>query len=440
MINFSGPKRHEEQGFSLIEVAIFLLILGLLMVPTFHLLELERKNNILSQATGSVDYVRSALSKYAIEKGRYPLPAVRNLDPEDPAFGVEWAGAIGACTVAGGDTNPCRIVSGTRRALVGDVPVKELGINVEHIVDGWGGKVTYVVTERLTKVYDELDPTNTFDEDGGEVIIQRLNGNNEPQTNANAHFVIVGHGQNNLGTFSLYGTFMGACPTGANANRDTINCTYDDMVFTTNSADVTTEDGLSANRRQQSLAQGGDYYDDYLSFATNTQGHIWSFSVGSPDMENRNPGNVMIGAHSIPTRPSVAVAKLEVMGDVSTDMVATNRLCPISSDPKETNELVTCPAPIINTALESIDPYHENVFDPAIITVGTKHTNDYGLTGGGIRCRGEGLRGIANADEECVSNFPSSFPSGSFSCASGSFPKGIDSDGNLICIVPPVGP
>ncbi len=457
--------RSKESGLSLIEVSIALIVIGLLLVPLIHIYDLEQIRNKVHKTESSLSYVRDSLTKFAVENGRYPLPAVRNLTSGSVGAGVEFTGVIIPCVT--GATNPCRTPGAPAvRVIIGDVPFKALGINVENIVDGYGGKLTYAITQTLTNV-------GTFSDVGGIItLFQRDGVTNEPQTvdaasNPNVHFVLISHGEDNSGAFSLEGGTMNVCPTGGASNRDTVNCDHIDTLFTTNS-ELTCAVGLTPNfgtmlcddliniptppsvpgqiQRAQYSVPGASHYDDYVSFSTSTQGYIWSYAVGAPNMQSRNPGNALIGAipASITTgtgpRPETAVAKLEVMGNMRTDTLFVDRICRTSGNAKITNPLSTCVLPVPNAALIAPDDiYDRNVFDPAIIAVGTVDVaNNAGLAGGGIYCKGNGLRGIANSDEECVGVFPAAFsgnaPSG---CSGGTFPRGVLASGLFDCIIPP---
>ncbi|MEZ5814715.1 MAG: hypothetical protein R3E13_08390 [Alphaproteobacteria bacterium] len=426
-------RNRNDSGVSLIEVSVLLIVIGALVGPAIYAYRLAQQELVISRTKGNLEYVRDSLVKYAIENGRYPIPAVRDLPVNDAGAGVEYTAAILPC--GAGNNVPCHTTGAPPRIIIGDVPFRALGINAEHIIDGYRGKLSYAVTEDLTA-------TATFSDAGGIIRIIKLDNLDEPLTSSNAHFALISHGRDNSGTFSFNGSAMAPCPAGAAANRDTINCDNTDVTFTTNS-DFT----LSGDfKRAQYLGAGPAYYDDYVYFVTNTQRDIWSYTIGSPDMQNRNVGNALIGqipnglTTGVGPRPDLAVAKMEVMGDVRTDILTANRLCHVdSTDGKIVNAATTCPDEVNNPAL-TLGPdtqYQINEFDPGIIAVGTTDPANYGLQSGGIRCRDKGLRGIANSDEECVNVLPSPVAATIVNCPIGSFPKGTDALGGLICIVPP---
>ena len=429
-----------ESGFSLIELAILMVIIGLLIVPALHVYNLEQISLRMEKTRDSLSYVRDSLVKFAIENGRYPVPADRNLSIDNVNAGAEHD-FVGTpfvnCTGAGGDVLACR-AGGV--SLIGDVPFRALGINTNHIVDGYKGKITYAILESLTN-------TGTFVEqlpdNAGLNVTRRDNGWAE-NTRGNVHFVVISHGDDNSGAFSLYGASMGGCLSGGAANRDTLNCNHADATFTRNSEVLGTV-SLGVLSRSQYLSSGGNHYDDYIGFTTSTRGDKWSYSVGAVNMESRNTGNALIGA--LPSavitgggpRWDGAVAKLEVVGDVRTDVLTTDRICPTNVNPKVTavgGVATTCPAPIANVALVGVDAPEQNVFDPSVIASATD-VGDYGLRAGGIRCDRQAMGGIQNSDETCVGVLPATFVGAlPAACPAGTFPKGIKANGDFECILP----
>jgi type II secretory pathway pseudopilin PulG len=127
--------RHSEFGFTLVEIAIVLLIVTLMLtglVPTISSQIEQRQTN---ETRKQLDEIQQALLGYAITNGRFPCPA-SNIsngveDPPNAASGV-------ACT------NP----------YDGYVPAATLGIptgidskgNKGFAVDSWNNRIHYAVT------------------------------------------------------------------------------------------------------------------------------------------------------------------------------------------------------------------------------------------------------------------------------------------------------
>lgn len=115
MMNTNRPR---QLGFSLMEMAIVLTIVGLLMaglLPTLSgQIEVQRRN----ETTKQLNEIRDALFGYAVINGKLPCPTY-TADPTDASYGV----APATCTAA--------------PTAEGYLPWKTLGITE---MDAWGVK------------------------------------------------------------------------------------------------------------------------------------------------------------------------------------------------------------------------------------------------------------------------------------------------------------
>lgn len=189
------------QGFTLIEIAIVLVIVGLLLggllMPLATQVEVQRR----TETERTMEQIREAMIGFAIANGRLPCPA-------DPAIAT---GTINA----GNERNPAGPCTG---GLLGVVPWVTLGVNE---LDAWGRRFTYRVTPSLA----DSDPTTVTPPPG--CLQTTVNasfalcsvGNMDIRTGlAPAAFVataipavIVSHGKNGRGAFLPTGTQM-TCP------------------------------------------------------------------------------------------------------------------------------------------------------------------------------------------------------------------------------------
>lgn len=73
-----------------------------------------------------------------------PCPAPSDTSPLDTAYGTAQ-GAQGDCVPSG-----ATMFGPVNDVVAGDVPVKDLGLPDEYILDGWGRKFSYVLDERYS--------------------------------------------------------------------------------------------------------------------------------------------------------------------------------------------------------------------------------------------------------------------------------------------------
>src|SRR3954468_3399448 len=78
-----------SSGFSLIELAIILLIAGIIMTPALMNYQIYYKERQVSTTTRNIDQVKRALQKYAALYGCYPVPGNPSAATTDVTFGQE---------------------------------------------------------------------------------------------------------------------------------------------------------------------------------------------------------------------------------------------------------------------------------------------------------------------------------------------------------------
>ncbi len=382
------------EGFTLIELAIVVVISGFIMASLSTGMALYRKQAVLDKTNNNIDAVSLGIDHLFTPMGtRYPRPAGRNLDPTDPDYGIEiseadaTALAVGDCTasmvckVAGardadGDSNPDPI-------LIGAIPVRSLrnslldfaksgsvmGLKVTESasydanLDGWGRMFTYAVTEKLSM-------PGTYDELHGAIALETENGENLLAVPGSAHAVFISHGPDGKGAFTPEGKLYKACGNPADG-KDVENCD-DDETFTI---------GLI------SLGHNNEYFDDILRFRIRGSSALWKSVNGGSGIVNTNPGRVGIGT-TAPTQ------RLHVVGDMQGEIARADGYC---------------------------DSTGADCMLPA--TIG----------GAGISCgSGSAMSGISFNNADCDAS-PGTTASLTSCTGPGQLLQGVNADGSLIC-------
>jgi prepilin-type N-terminal cleavage/methylation domain-containing protein len=115
-------------GFTLVELAVVLAIVGLLLGSLMFTLSAQSEQRSLEETRRRLDHARDLLLGFAIAKGRLPCPATA------ASGGDEAPAAGGACTTFYG----------------GWLPARALGYqNVDtggFAVDAWGNRIRYAVS------------------------------------------------------------------------------------------------------------------------------------------------------------------------------------------------------------------------------------------------------------------------------------------------------
>lgn len=115
-------------GFSLIEMAIVMLVIGLLLGGLLAPLSAQIEQQRTTETRSQMEEIKRALIGFAIANGRLPCPALAT------SSGVEIP-AGGACT-------------STSTNVTGFVPAVTLGLNNNggFVLDGWSNRIRYSVT------------------------------------------------------------------------------------------------------------------------------------------------------------------------------------------------------------------------------------------------------------------------------------------------------
>lgn len=422
-------------GFSLIELSIALVIMGLFLVPILQGYNLYMEREKIIQSKERISVIQSALQRFALSNGRYPAPANKNRTIASADFGVEdHPGAPPLCTAA--SVTVCRttgfrdvvLPAGNDPVLVGDVPFATLGLPIRYTNDSYSRRFTYAVSEYLTS-------SATFRDDGGVIKVLNLAGGNTTGTSNNAHYVIINHGEDGRGAVSEGGTLTSAC---AGLGRDIENCdndaTYTDNYTTFGVAPNSYEDRYSV------FNPGANYYDDYIGWRTTTAGDTWTIVANSPDIYNRNSGNIRISNWGTSASPK---SKIDVAGtaanpgNVTADTLQTNRICTYDEETAAGSPDVGCWTGSSTAALVAPGIYAGKVFTPSVIG-GSANSANEGKTGGGILCKsGYALSDIKYVDEVCNSR---SIPAGTLGVSVGCSGGGVGGrqivGGTLTCSTP----
>ncbi len=192
------PPRHNK-GFTLVELAIVLVIIALLTSGLLMGITAQRASAENADAQRQLDYIREALLGFAMANGHLPCPAQANLPNTDVNAGVAR-------------TPPCDTT-----LQHGVLPWKTLGLPE---TDPWGNRFTYFASSQFTPLPASgalasftlstgIPPNST----AGLANIEDGSGN---KIASFVPAVIVSHGSRSAGAYQSTGTKL---PTSADANE-----------------------------------------------------------------------------------------------------------------------------------------------------------------------------------------------------------------------------
>lgn len=410
--------RGGEKGFTLIDVAVMMLIVGLLAVPFMQKLHAEDMKYKRKITHDNIDAINQAVADYYFQWGYYPCPADLTKSPADADYGQEVRVA-GACATAGAGVTEAdgRDVDGVAPAeklMIGGVPFASLHLPVSVALDGWSGKFSYAVSRPLTQ--------GAINFDFGVIAMwgfyEDPPGQNPPvyvegQLTDRAHYALISHGENGVGGYSAEGVLMEPCPAaGAAAPKEQRNCNYTGRFY--------------FGEMETSMVQGPNYNDDITYSQDSVPTRIWVEAVGDDIVSGVQ--NIGVGTRTPIQDPAV---QLNVMGNVqATGSAYAVSLCSPAPHPAAA---AVPPVPLTAPA---------NCHSPQVIGgIGMGcWTNDPNMN---PPPAAGGMTGIAGASEDrnlynfydgakCKQNFLVGAVVSS-TCPPGQAATGIDASGGVVC-------
>ena len=213
----------KAQGFSLLEIAIVLVIISLLLAFLLPTITGRISTARLEATRGKEELIKTALIAFVAQNKRLPCPAIENLPPTDANYGRE-------ATVPGTCTGTTALTAGAMRGVV---PWLALGLNDDIALDGYYQRFSYILTTSQTNLN-----ANTVSGLAGNIAIHSatpITVANQINVNNLAVVALISHGANSAGAFTPSGTRI-ALPAGADEleNTDVANTAFINKDFSQN--------------------------------------------------------------------------------------------------------------------------------------------------------------------------------------------------------------
>lgn len=155
-----------KTGFTLLEMTVVLLIIGVVTAAGIALFSTSMKNRYFKETQFKLDAIQEALQHYRNSFNRLPCPADVTMATGNVNFGVS-ASAFGDCYSAG----DIRANFNSGNVVQGMVPFQTLRLPDDYAFDGWGNRIMYTVDKR----YTDIDAFITYDFGSeGDIIIEGL--------------------------------------------------------------------------------------------------------------------------------------------------------------------------------------------------------------------------------------------------------------------------
>lgn len=271
-----NPKM-KHSGFTLVEMAMCLIIVGLLLSSAFYVYSLYLIKQQETKTLQAISIATSALYEFKNTRGRYPCPAPllelkdtspnygRETDCADPNIGTATIVPPGTCLLGAtppNNYNGICVESGPRvilgvnpRVRVGAIPFRQLQIDEKDTIDGYGSRLVYAVTETMAVA-------DTYKDTQAGIEIQDGAGNILSGGAQSVAFVVLSPGKNKNGAVNVNGIAQ-PCLTTA-TDIDGANCR--DFTSTTNTQAIYVMDSKSSGTNQ---------FDDIVEYYVPTTPDVW---------------------------------------------------------------------------------------------------------------------------------------------------------------------
>lgn len=270
-----------QSGFTLVEMAVVLLIIGILITPAIsaynlHIIKKKAERSEVAM-TNAMSQVNDFLNYY----GRYPCPAPMNAAPGDDGYGREDCAATGMPEISVETSGRTDITLADPAILVGSLPFKTLNLDEADSVDGYKGRLTYAVTRALTNA-------DTYSSElGGITLLSRDaagTGVSAVEIPDSVHFLVISHGAENGGAIDEMGNIIGGGCSGS--VDETENCDY---------LDVTSDPVFVTHQKMAD-------FDDDVRYAIGRAVTPWIYQTGSnTNIHLRRADTVVVGQSGLTT-------------------------------------------------------------------------------------------------------------------------------------------
>lgn len=389
------------KGFSLIELAMGLLVVGLLVAGVAQWLKVELVRGKAATTRDHAEIVITAINAFYDENARYPMPANPAWAEGHPLYGREFPGAA---------TSP-----GPTEVMRGAVPFADLKISMKDTLDGWDNKFTYAVSKVQT-----VSPMPT----AGVITVTALVPVIPPplpplddmvsMNVPGVYWALISHGDRGRGAYTSSGVLI-PCPTAAPVPLEQENCDNDNVFYMSG-------DKTGTTTGQRSVRDGAGYMDDYTYYTDEIFDRAWVNAQSTTGQDNAINNFGILGIKtdtpgvSLVFNPVTGLMELTPDG-VDFDVNGTARANVAGPNPADEKGLTH--------SQEYCDPTGVECFKPLKIGgTGMKECFD--------NTPADGVTGIGSSKTKCLGMVPPAFMA-SFDCPGGEFVTGFNATGGPVC-------
>lgn len=317
-----------NNGFTLIEVAIGLIIVGLLTLPLIEAYRLRIEAEKQGFNNAQFSQITQSINQYVVDNGFYPVPASLLAGPTDAAYGTQAAAPYQPCPSWPTPNGICR-TTGADQVFIGAVPIEDIGLNPEFALDYWGNKITYAVSRDQTGAYVSgagIINTQGYSAPPGPPLVAPT-GPPVLEPKADMDMILISHGETAAGAYTEDGNLVMPCPAVA-AGLEFENCNFDNQFVIQRdvvdaSATYLGPSGIVRNLGggvSTNYEAGPLFYDDHTFEQVSVPVDLWFQHLTTADYAITLSSRIGVGTEN-------PQAKVHVMGDMAANGVLSDSVC-----------------------------------------------------------------------------------------------------------------
>lgn len=218
-----GSASGRQRGFTLIELAVVIAVVGLLAAGAVTSFSAIRTNTKIKETRRVMNTAELLLQGFLASENRLPCPAELDSVPSDSDYGLE-ARSSGVCAGA--------LEVGGTNLFWGAFPAKSVGATVSDMADGWGSRLFYMVNGDAAE--DDALTSTDWTEGDSIVLWDDIARDSDAEVITNGVVAIMSSGANANGGYPVTsGTPFDNPPAGADGERENLNLDGDDGGFVT---------------------------------------------------------------------------------------------------------------------------------------------------------------------------------------------------------------
>ncbi len=234
-------------AYSLAEVAISLLILGILAGTFFDVKLIKTEVENIKNINDQFNQIELAIDTFVAKNGYLPCPAART----DAVATADFGKSTNCSTAAPSGT--IETGSGVDIVRIGVLPVRSLDLPDSMMFDPWNNRITFAVIKNLAQnkpTYEAYTTAST-----NVIRINDANGNKINRDNLSTQenlvsWVIVSHGKDGKGSYNYNGSLKACSSTLDQENCDDDN-TFIDTPYNPSSTNAFDDYVLWKTKNQQ---------------------------------------------------------------------------------------------------------------------------------------------------------------------------------------------